>query len=250
MSEVVEFFSQPHFWIGLLQIIGIDILLSGDNAVVIALACRSLPAHQRRRGIVLGAAAAIVLRIIFAAFIVHLLAVPYLKIVGGALLFWIAIKLLLPEEGDDQDSGGVDAARNLFQAVKTIVIADAVMSLDNVVGIAAAAKGDVVLVALGLVISIPLIVYGSTLILKLLDRFPIIVAAGGALLGYIAGETMVTDIVLLDWVHENAAWLHYAAPAGGAVFVVAAGMIVARLRRRVLRRIEQRAAEPARSDGR
>lgn len=248
MEEIVAFFSQPHFWIGLLQIIGIDILLSGDNAVVIALACRSLPPHQRRRGIILGAGAAIVLRIIFAAFIVHLLAVPYLKIVGGALLFWIAIKLLLPEEGDGGD--GVDPARNLFQAVKTIVIADAVMSLDNVVAIAAAAKGEIVLLALGLVISIPLIVYGSTLILKLLDRFPIIVAAGGALLGYIAGETVVTDIVLVDWVHENAAWLHYAAPVGGAAFVVAAGLIIARLRRRVLRRIEQRAAEVTRGDGR
>ena len=244
---MIDVFDQPHFWIGLLQIIGIDILLSGDNAVVIALACRSLPAHQRRRGIVLGAAAAIVLRILFAAFIVHLLAVPYLKIVGGLLLFWIAIKLLLPEEGDG--GNGVDPARNLFQAVKTIVIADAVMSLDNVVGIAAAAKGDVVLLALGLVISIPLIVYGSTLILRLLDRFPIIVAAGGALLGYIAGETVATDPAIVDWVHEHAAWLHYGAPAGGAAFVVLAGMTIARLRRRVLHRVKQRAAEAAPSDG-
>jgi YjbE family integral membrane protein len=250
VEDIIAFFSQPHFWIGLVQIIGIDILLSGDNAVVIALACRSLPAHQRRRGIILGAGAAIVLRIVFAAFIVHLLAVPYLKIVGGALLFWIAIKLLVPEEGDGSDGAGVDPARNLFQAIKTIVIADAVMSLDNVVGIAAAAKGDVVLLALGLLISIPLIVYGSTLILKLLDRFPIIVAAGGALLGYIAGETVATDPVLVDWVHAEAPWLHYGAPIGGAVFVVAAGMIVARLRRRVLRRVNERAAEPAQSDGR
>ena len=246
---MIDIFDQPHFWIGLLQIIGIDILLSGDNAVVIALACRSLPAHQRRRGIVLGAAAAIVLRILFAAFIVHLLAVPYLKIVGGLLLFWIAIKLLLPEEGDDEGGDGIDPARNLFQAVKTIVIADAVMSLDNVVGIAAAAKGDVLLLSLGLVISIPLIVFGSTLILKLLDRFPIIVAAGGALLGYIAGETVATDPAIVDWVHEHAAWLHYGAPAGGAVFVVLAGMTITRLRRRVLHRVKQRAAESAPSDG-
>src|SRR5690606_18255077 len=123
----------PEFWIGLLQIIGIDILLSGDNAVVIALACRSLPANQRRRGIILGAGAAIVLRVIFAAFIVHLLAVPYLKIVGGLLLFWIATKLLQPEEPHDAD--GVDPARTLYQAIRTIVVADAVMSLDNVVAI-------------------------------------------------------------------------------------------------------------------
>jgi YjbE family integral membrane protein len=245
---VTDIFDQPHFWIGLVQIIGIDILLSGDNAVVIALACRSLPAHQRRRGIVLGAAAAIVLRIVFAAFIVHLLAVPYLKIVGGLLLFWIAVKLLLPEEGGDGDGEGVDPARNLFQAVKTIVIADAVMSLDNVVGIAAAAKGDVLLLALGLLISIPLIVYGSTLILSCLDRFPIIVTAGGALLGYIAGDTVATDPVLVDWVRAEAPWLHYAAPVAGAVFVVVAGMALLRVRRRVLRRIKQRPAESASRD--
>ncbi|MGE5146787.1 MAG: TerC family protein [Candidatus Eiseniibacteriota bacterium] len=240
---MTDILNQPHFWIGLVQIIGIDILLSGDNAVVIALACRSLPTHQRRRGIVLGAAAAIVLRIIFAAFIVHLLAVPYLKVVGGLLLFWIAIKLLVPEEGDGGDGAAVDPARTLFQAVKTIVIADAVMSLDNVVGIAAAAKGDMLLLALGLVISIPLIVYGSTLILTLLDRFPIIVTAGGALLGYIAGETVVTDIVLVDWIHENAAWLHYGAPVGGAILVVVTGMAVVRVRRRALRRLKAQPAE-------
>ena len=240
---MTDIFDQPHFWIGLVQIIGIDILLSGDNAVVIALACRSLPAHQRRRGIVLGAAAAIVLRIVFAAFIAHLLAVPYLKIVGGLLLFWIAVKLLLPEEGDGGNRDGVDPARTLFQAVKTIVIADAVMSLDNVVGIAAAAKGDVLLLALGLIISIPLIVYGSTLILTLLDRFPVIVTAGGALLGYIAGETVATDIVLVDWVREHAPWLHYGAPVGGAVLVVALGMTIVRVRRRALRRLKRRPAE-------
>jgi YjbE family integral membrane protein len=243
---VFESFDQPEFWIGLLQIIGIDILLSGDNAVVIALACRSLPPHQRRRGIILGAGAAIVLRVIFAAFIVHLLAVPYLKIVGGLLLFWIAIKLLQPEESHDGD--GVDPARNLYQAVRTIVIADAVMSLDNVVAIAAAAKGDVALLALGLLISIPLIVYGSTLILTLLDRYPIIVAVGGALLGYIAGETVATDPALIDWVNEHAAWLHYGAPVGGAAIVVVVGVAIARLRRRKLHRIKAANAELASKD--
>ena len=238
----------PEFWIGLLQIIGIDILLSGDNAVVIALACRSLPAHQRRRGIIMGAGAAIVLRVIFAIFIVYLLAVPYLKIVGGLLLFWIAIKLLQPEESNDGD--GVDPARNLYQAIRTIVIADAVMSLDNVVAIAAAAKGDITLLVLGLLISIPLIIYGSTLILALLDRYPVIIAVGGALLGYIAGETIATDPVLIDWVDEQAAWLHYGAPIGGAVFVVVAGVAIARLRRRKLRRIKAAEAEPASTDSR
>jgi YjbE family integral membrane protein len=246
---VIDVFHQPAFWIGLIQIIGIDILLSGDNALVIALACRSLPQHQRRRGIILGAAAAIVLRIVFAAFIVHLLAVPYLKIVGGLLLFWIAVKLLVPEEGDGGDGAGVDPARNLFQAVKTIVIADAVMSLDNVVGIAAAAKGDMVLLAVGLVISIPLIVYGSTLILTLLDRFPVIVAAGGALLGYIAGDTVATDPAIVDWVRAEAPWLHYGAPVGGALLVVAAGVAIARFRRRTLRRVKTSTADLASKDG-
>ena len=246
---VIASFDSPEFWIGLLQIIGIDILLSGDNAVVIALACRSLPANQRRRGIILGAGAAIVLRVIFAAFIVHLLAVPYLKIVGGLLLFWIAIKLLQPEE-ESHDADGVDPARNLYQAIRTIVVADAVMSLDNVVAIAAAAKGDVALLALGLLISIPLIVYGSTLILHLLDRYPVIIAVGGALLGYIAGETIATDPVLIDWVNENAAWLHYGAPIGGAVIVVVVGTAIARLRRRKLRRIKAARAELASRDSR
>src|SRR5690606_31883318 len=140
--------------------------------------------------------------------------------------------------------------RNLYQAIRTIVVADAVMSLDNVVAIAAAAKGDVALLALGLLISIPLIVYGSTLILHLLDRYPVIIAVGGALLGYIAGETVATDPVLIDWVNENAAWLHYGAPIGGAFIVVVVGTAMARLRLRKLRRIKAASAELASRDSR
>ena len=213
------------FWIGLLQIIGINIILSGDNAVVIALACRGLPPQYQKLGLIFGAGAAIVLRIIFVVFVVALLTIPYLKIIGSLLLFWIAIKLLLPENGEHDQ---VDAKSSLMGAIQTVVVADAVMSLDNVIGIAAAAKGNVVLLILGLLISMPLIIYGAALILRLLQRFPIIVDLGGALLGYVAGDIAVTDPVLADWVTANAAWLHAAAPIAGAVFVVAAGKWLAR----------------------
>ena len=234
------------FWLALLQIIGINIILSGDNAVVIALACRNLPPKQQKWGIILGAGAAVLLRVIFTIFVVYLMTIPFLKVAGGALLFWIGYKLMMPQD----DSEHVDAGSTLFAAVRIVLIADAVMSLDNVVAIAAAAKGDVVLLALGLLISIPLIVYGSTLILHLLDRYPVIIAVGGALLGYIAGETVATDPVLIDWVNENAAWLHYGAPIGGAVIVVVVGVAIARLRRRKLRRVEAAEAEMASRDSR
>ena len=221
MTDLIAHFNDPLFWTGLVQIVIIDILLSGDNAVVIALAVRSLPAKQQKKGIIFGAAAAIGLRVVFATVITYLLAVPALKIMGGVLLFWIAVKLLMPE--DDGEGENIDPATNLWQAIRTIVIADAVMSLDNVVGIAAAAKGNIVLLILGLLISIPLIIYGSTLILKLVARFPIIILAGGALLGWIGGEIIVTDPLLIDWVNENAHWLHWGARIIGAIFVVVVG---------------------------
>ena len=223
--------ADSEFWVALLQIIWIDILLSGDNAVVIALACRSLPPRQRRWGIVLGAGGAIALRVLIATFIVYVLEVPALKIVGGVLLFWIAIKLLLPEPGDAArpvgDGGG--GGGGLFAAMRTVMIADAVMSLDNVIGIAAAADGNPVLIVLGLLISIPFIVTSSALILKLLTRFPIFVTAGGALLGYIAGELLVNDPLLVAWVAAEAPFLHFAAPIAGAVAVVVAGRGIARI---------------------
>jgi len=228
IESVIEHLYDPLFWTGLVQIIVIDILLSGDNAVVIALAVRSLPPAQQKKGIFFGAGAAIALRVIFATFIVYLLQIPALKIAGGLMLFWIAVKLLAPEDGGDGEN--VDPAKNLFQAVKTIVIADAVMSLDNVVGIAAAAKGNIILLILGLLISIPLIIYGSTLVLKLLNRFPIIITAGGALLGWIGGEIIVTDPLLIDWIDANAHWLHWGGPAFGAILVVVIGKIVSRRR--------------------
>lgn len=223
---MLEMFRDPQFWVSLLQIIGIDIILSGDNAIVIALACRSLSPKQQKLGVALGAGAAILLRVIFAVFIVYLLAIPYLKLVGSVLLFWIAIKLLLPEKTGRQNS--ITARSNLVGAVQTIVVADAVMSLDNVIGIAAAAKGSLLLLVLGLLISIPLIVYGATLILRLIHRYPVIIVLGGALLGYIAGDVGVTDPVIADWVAQHAPALHSVAPIAGTIFVVVAGKMLAK----------------------
>jgi YjbE family integral membrane protein len=218
------------FVLALLEIIWINILLSGDNAVVIALACRSLPKRQQKWGIILGTLPAIVLRIVFAIFVVYLMTVPFLKIVGALLLFWIAIKML---QGDEED-GGEDGhgSSNIWGAVRTIVIADAVMSLDNVIAIAAAARGNLPLLVIGLAISMPLIIFGSTLLLKLLTRFPLLVTAGGALLGWIAGEVLVGDPAIEPWILAHAHVLETLAPAAGAGFVVAAGMLLKRRARK------------------
>lgn len=218
-----------HFFLTLIEIIWINILLSGDNAVAIALACRPLPPRQRRWGVMLGSLGAIALRIIFSVFVVYLLAVPYLKVTGSLLLLWIAIKLILPEGQAEED--GSKGASTLFAAVRTVVIADAVMSLDNVIAIAAAAEGSLTLLIIGLVISMPLIVYGSTLVLKALERFPLLIIAGGALLGWIAGEVLITDPVLVGTVEHDAPYLHdwYVAPIVGAMFVVVVGLWLARM---------------------
>jgi YjbE family integral membrane protein len=213
------------FWFGLLQIIWINILLSGDNAVVIALACRSLPPRQQKLGIVLGTLPAVVLRIVFAAVIAYLMMVPYLKLVGGLLLLWIAVDLLKP----DEEEAKVRQGTSLWVAVRTIVIADAVMSLDNVIAIAAAARGDMTLLVLGLIISMPLVIFGSALLLKLLERFPILVTAGGALLGYIAGEVIVTDPAIEGWIATHAHVLEMALPIALAAAVVIVGHLVGRL---------------------
>jgi len=212
------------FFIALLQIIGINIILSGDNAVVIALACRSLPPKQQKYGVLLGAGAAVVLRIIFTIFIVYLMAIPFLKVAGGLLLLWIGYKLMTEEEADEND---IEASGNLVGAVRTILIADAVMSLDNVIAVAAAAKGSVVLLILGLLISIPLVVYGATLMISLIKRFPFIVTLGAALIGYIGGEVIVSDPAVEPWVDAHAHWLHIVAPLLGAVLVVDIGKFLA-----------------------
>ncbi|HJS78411.1 MAG TPA: TerC family protein [Burkholderiales bacterium] len=183
------------FWIGLLKIIGVNIILSGDNAVVIALAARSLPPKQQKAAIFWGSGAAVVMRIILTVFAVALLTLPWLKLVGSLLLFWIGIKLLIPEE----DTEDVDASENLIAAIKTILIADLVMSIDNVIAVAAAAGGSLTLLILGLAISIPLVIFGSTMLLHLMERWPIIITVGGGLLGFVAGEMLVTDPALKDW---------------------------------------------------
>src|ERR1700694_115312 len=175
-----EYLASAEFWVGLATIIGVNIILSGDNAVVIALAARSLPAKQQMQAVIWGSAAAIVMRIILTLFAVALLSLPWLKLVGSLLLFWIGVKLLVPEEDDAE----IEASDQLLSAIKTILIADLVMSLDNVIAVAAAARGSVLLLILGLAISIPLVIFGATLLLKLMERFPVIITIGGALMGW------------------------------------------------------------------
>ena len=213
-------FGTTAFWIGLLQIIGIDIVLSGDNALVIALACRSLPADQRRWGILLGTGAAIAMRILFALIISYVLGVPLLKVVGALLLIWIAVKLVMPEMASGTGHEG-QSATNLWQAVKIVAVADAVMSLDNVLAVAAAAKGSELLLVLGIAISIPLMVVGSAMMLWLLDRYPILVVAGSGLLGWIAGELFIHDPVAGPWLQAQMPLLYKALPflVCGAVMI-------------------------------
>jgi YjbE family integral membrane protein len=215
-------FGSPQFWVAVLQIIAIDIVLGGDNAVVIALACRRLPERQRNLGIFWGVFGAIALRVVLIFFALYLLAIPYLKVVGAALLMWIGVKLVQPEPGDE---GGhkIEESTTLIGAIRTIIIADAVMSLDNVIAIAGAAKGSLVLVVFGLVVSVPIIVWGSKLVLRLMDRFPVVVVAGGALLGWIAGDMTVTDAALKGWFDAHVPAPGWVGPAAGAVLVVAVG---------------------------
>jgi YjbE family integral membrane protein len=213
--------SSPEFWVAVLQIIAIDIVLSGDNAVVIALACRNLPPHQRRRGILWGVGGAIGLRVILTAFAAALLGYPYLKLIGGVLLVWIGIKLLLPEAPEGHDD--IEASDKLWGAVKTIIVADFVMSLDNVIGVAAAAKDSLLLLLFGLAVSIPLIVWTSQLFLKLMERFPIVITLGAGLLGYVAGGMLVSDAAIKDWVQATIPAATYIAGGVGALLVVAVG---------------------------
>jgi len=213
------------FWTALGQIIGVNIILSGDNAVVIALACRNLPEKYRNKAIFAGSAGAIILRVVFSIFVVELMTFPYLKLIGGLLLLWIGVKLIVPEA---EHGDGVAGASNLWGAIRTVVIADAVMSLDNVIAIAAAARGDFALLVIGLAISIPLIIVGSQLILKILVRYPVLVVAGGGLLGWIAGEVIVTDPSIEHWVDANAAWLHFWSKPIGAGVVILIGKLLAR----------------------
>ncbi|WP_442946061.1 TerC family protein [Noviherbaspirillum sp. Root189] len=228
-------FSNPSFWLAILQIVAIDIVLGGDNAVVIGLACRRLPERERKLGILWGMFGAVGLRVVLIFFAVTLLAVPYLKLVGAALLLWIGVKLLLPEP----EEGGhhIEAGATLISAIKTIIVADAVMSLDNVIAIAGAAGDSKVLIIFGLLLSIPIIMLGSQLVMKLMDRFPLVIVGGGALLGWIAGGMVVEDVAVQDWFAVNLPAAKWIAPLLGAVIVVAIGKLLAA-------RAESRAALP------
>jgi YjbE family integral membrane protein len=215
----MEFLNNTDFWIGLMKIIWINIILSGDNAVVIALAARSLPPHQQKKAILFGSGAAVVLRIVLTVVAVQLLALSYLQIVGGLLLLWIGVQLL--SEEDEEEEGEVTQT-GLMTAIRTILIADIVMSLDNVIAVAAGAKGSNTLLILGLAISIPLVIFGSTLMIKLMERYPIIVTLGAALIGWVGGETIISDVALKSALEANPS-LHYICAAVGAVVVVGLG---------------------------
>ena len=227
----MEALTTASFWIAVGQIILIDILLGGDNAVVIALACRGLPPKQRRLGIIYGTAGAIGLRVILIAFALALLTVPYLKLVGALLLLWIGVKLLAPQE--EEEHGNISASDKLWGAVKTVIVADLVMSVDNVLAIAGAAESagshQLPLVIFGLLVSIPIIVAGSQIVLRLMDRFPWIITAGGMLLGWIAGQMAFTDPAVKPFVPDQKAW-EYGAAAIGALIVLLVGKTLYRPR--------------------
>jgi YjbE family integral membrane protein len=237
-------FSSPAFWISVGQIILIDILLGGDNAVVIALACRRLPPELRTKGVMWGVVGAVGARIILIFFALQLLALPYLKAVGALLLLWIGVKLMLPE--DEEGHGKLEGGTTLWSAVRTVIAADAVMSLDNVIAVAAAADGHLGLVVFGILVSVPIIVWGSKFVLMLIDRFPLVVTLGAALLGWIAGGMLVEDMAWKGWYEAQPPWFGRAAGVAGAVFVVVVGKLI------VARRAKPRAAvsaEPVRVGG-
>ena len=217
-------FTMQDFWIPLFQIIIVNIVLSGDNAVVIALAARSLPAHQQKKAIIWGSGAAIFMRIVLTIFAVALLQYPYLKFVGAALLLWIGVQLLIPEDDDPN----IASSDQLIAAIKTILLADLVMSIDNVIGVAAAAKGSMPLLIIGLAISIPLVIFGATMLLKVMERFPIIITIGAMLIGYVAGEMAVTDPAITAWVDSTMPILHTIGPLAGAILVYVAGKVMAK----------------------
>ncbi|HUL94775.1 MAG TPA: TerC family protein [Usitatibacter sp.] len=213
--------------VALTQIMVINVVLSGDNAVVIALACRRLSPRHQKLAFIWGSAGVVVLMAILTLFIVYLLSLPYLEIVGSLLLLWIGIKLLVAEDGGED--GAVEQKDTLVAAIRTIIIADMVMSLDNVLAMAAAAKGHMWMLIVGLVITVPVILFGSALLMKLMERFPIFVMVGAALIGWVAGEMIISDPAIKDWVDANARFLHTAAPVACAVLVIAVGKGMERL---------------------
>lgn len=230
--DFLQLAAAPAFWKSLLEIIGVNIILSGDNAVVIALAARHLPAKQQKQAIFFGSAAAIVLRVVLTVFAVQLLQYPYLKLVGSLLLVWIGAKLMLPEKGEE-GGAGIKVGGSMLSAIRTILIADLVMSLDNVIAVAAAAESGppearLTLLIIGLALSIPLIIMGSQLLLKLMDRWPIIITLGAALLGFVAGEMAISDPAIEEWFHAHFGHIDYLVSAVCAVLVVVIGMMWAK----------------------
>lgn len=225
---MLEFLTSPEqFLIPLAQIIGINIVLSGDNAVVIALASRSLPPEQQKKAVTWGSAAAIVMRIVLTFTALALLSTPYLKLIGSAFLLWIGVQLLNSDDGGEE----IEASSSLAVAIRTILMADLVMSLDNVLGVAAAAKGSFTLLVIGLAISIPLVIFGANMLLRLMERFPVIITVGAALLGYVAGEMAVTDPAISNWVDQNFHSLHEVVPIACAVLIVVVGKALATRKR-------------------
>ena len=235
-------FEDPLFWTALLKIIGVNIVLSGDNAVVIALAARSLPPKQQKMAIIWGSAAAILMRIVLTLFAVALLDMHWLKLIGSVLLLWIGVKLLIPEaEGPD-----IKASDTLWAAIKTILIADLVMSLDNVIAVAAAAGGSVMLLVIGLAISIPMVIFGATMLLKLMERWPIIITIGAALLGFVAGEMAWEDKAIAAFTSQFPGYMKYVIALAGAAFVVGLGRFFAgkTLRKSAGEHLEHMGAHP------
>lgn len=232
----------PAFWTALLKIIGVNIVLSGDNAVVIALAARSLPAKQQKQAIFWGSGAAIAMRIVLTLFAVALLELHWLKLIGSVLLLWIGVKLLLPEDGEEN----IESSSNLMVAIRVILIADLVMSLDNVIAVAAAAGGHWGLLIIGLAISIPLVIFGATLLLKVMERWPIIITIGAALLGFVAGEMAWEDGAIAGFTSQYPATMKYVVAAAGAIFVVGMGRILAgrSLKAAAAKHLESQGAHP------
>ena len=216
--------TDPETWSALFKIAVINVVLSGDNALVIALACRSLPARQQRQAFIVGTGGIVVLMTLLTSCAALLMTLPYIQIVGSVLLLWIGIKLLLPEDED----GNVKESSNFWEAVKTIIIADIVMSLDNVLGMAGAAKGHLGMLFVGLLITMPLILFGSALLVKLMERFPQFVVIGAGLLGYVAGDMAVGDPAVKTYIDTHVHILDQIAPIIGAAFVVIAGKMLAR----------------------
>jgi YjbE family integral membrane protein len=221
---MLAYLTDPEMWTALVKIAIINVVLSGDNAVVIALACRSLNPKDQRKAFIIGTGGIVVLMTLLTAFAAALMTIPYIQLVGSVLLLWIGVKLLLPEDGDDD----LKSSSNFWEAVRTIIIADIVMSLDNVLGMAGAAKGHYGMLFLGLLITMPLILFGSALLMKLMDRFPVFITIGAALIGYVAGEMVIGDLATHEYVESHLAFLdkYFVAALAGAVIVVVVGKVL------------------------